>query len=181
MIHCDLYFSKGLKPPTRYWYSRDSATLSWRESLTTLFGVIWSISLGVVICHDPCTFQEIIHPKHTLCCFWLVHRKCQRILPPKDHQQKNLKWLLAQIAPNFLWNIYLMINGKVFGVSHAPVMKIDCYPGSCPKWPGYTIPTPLLLAYPSFNSSHLKMDGWNTTLTFWTLIFSGAMLVLGGY
>ena len=26
-----------------------------------------------------------------------------------------------------------------------------------------TIPTPLLLAYPSLNSSHLKMDGWNIT------------------
>ena len=28
-------------------------------------------------------------------------------------------------------------------------------------------------------SLHLKMDGWNTILSFWDCLFSGAMLVLG--
>ncbi len=29
------------------------------------------------------------------------------------------------------------------------------------------------------NSSHLKMDGWKTILSFWDGLFSGAMLVSG--
>ena len=30
-------------------------------------------------------------------------------------------------------------------------------------------------------SLHLKMDGWNTILSFWDGLFSGAMLVSGRY
>ena len=29
------------------------------------------------------------------------------------------------------------------------------------------------------NSSHLKMDGWNTIVSFWDGLFSGTMLVSG--
>jgi len=32
---------------------------------------------------------------------------------------------------------------------------------------------------PETNSSHLKMDGWNTIVSFWDGLFSGAMLVSG--
>ena len=32
---------------------------------------------------------------------------------------------------------------------------------------------------PETNSSHLKMDGWNTRPSFWDGLFSGAMLVSG--
>ena len=32
---------------------------------------------------------------------------------------------------------------------------------------------------PETNSSHLKMDGWKTIVSFWEGLFSGAMLVLG--
>ena len=32
---------------------------------------------------------------------------------------------------------------------------------------------------PETNSSHLKMDGWNTIFSFWDGPFSGAMLVSG--
>ena len=32
---------------------------------------------------------------------------------------------------------------------------------------------------PETKSSHLKMDGWNTIVSFWDGLFSGAMLVSG--
>ena len=35
------------------------------------------------------------------------------------------------------------------------------------------------ITLPQTNSSHLKMDGWNTILSFWDGLFSGAMLVSG--
>ena len=38
-----------------------------------------------------------------------------------------------------------------------------------------------LITLPKPNSSHLKMDGWNTFISFWEGLFSGAnwLLVLG--
>ena len=36
-----------------------------------------------------------------------------------------------------------------------------------------------VITLPETNSSHLKMDGWNTIVSFWDGLFSGAMLVLG--
>ena len=98
------------------WYSRYySTTSSWRESLTMLFGVIWVIGLGV-ICHDPCTFQEIIHPKHTVCCFWPVHRKCQKNLPQRPPAKKP-DMIISTNRPKCCLK-YLIINSKVLGVSH---------------------------------------------------------------
>ena len=32
---------------------------------------------------------------------------------------------------------------------------------------------------PEANGSHLKMDGWETSLSFWEHLFSGAMLISG--
>ena len=32
---------------------------------------------------------------------------------------------------------------------------------------------------PKFNSSPLKMDGWNTIVSFWDAPFSGAMIIFG--
>ena len=37
-----------------------------------------------------------------------------------------------------------------------------------------------VITLPETNSSHLKMDGWNTIVSFWDGLFSRAMLVLGG-
>ena len=34
-------------------------------------------------------------------------------------------------------------------------------------------------AFPETNSSHLKIDGWETILSFWEGLFSGARLGLG--
>ena len=34
---------------------------------------------------------------------------------------------------------------------------------------------------PETDSSHLKMDGWKTIVSFWDGLFSGVMLVLGSY
>ena len=36
-------------------------------------------------------------------------------------------------------------------------------------------------AGPETNSSHLKMDGWNTIVSFWAGLFSGVMLVSGSW
>ena len=38
-------------------------------------------------------------------------------------------------------------------------------------------PFPSKSTLPETNSSHLKMDGWNTILSFWDGLFSGAMFV----
>ena len=35
------------------------------------------------------------------------------------------------------------------------------------------------ITLPETNSSHLKMDGWNTILSYWGGLFSGATLVSG--
>ena len=37
----------------------------------------------------------------------------------------------------------------------------------------------LLNDLPETNSSHLKMDGWNTSFLLWKGLYSGAMLVSG--
>ncbi len=36
-----------------------------------------------------------------------------------------------------------------------------------------------IITLPKTNSSHLNMDGWNTIVSFWDILFSGAMLVSG--
>ena len=34
-----------------------------------------------------------------------------------------------------------------------------------------------IITLPETNSSHLKMDGWNTIVSFWDCLFSGAFAV----